>query len=106
MGKIVRLTESDLIRIVKRVISEEYDSVDNFLKRYSNKYPMYKELEEYIKKGCINFKIAGKYIVYDVGAPYDFVDAGFEREDAVKVKNKLRNKGFISLGVGQFAKEM
>ena len=48
----------------------------------------------------------GKYIVYDVGAPYDFVDAGFEREDAVKVKNKLRNKGFISLGVGQFAKEM
>ena len=106
MGKIVRLTESDLIRIVKRVISEDYDSVDNFLKRYTTKYPMYDELEEYIKKGCIKYKTTGKYIVYDVGAPYDFVDAGFEREDANRVKGRLRSKGFISLGMGEFAKEM
>jgi hypothetical protein len=106
MGKIVRLTESDLIRIVKRVISEDYDSVDNFLKRYSTKYPMYDELEEYIEKGCIKFKITDKYVVYDVGAPYDFVDAGFEREDANRVKSRLRSKGFMSLGMGEFVKEM
>jgi hypothetical protein len=106
MGKIVRLTESDLIRIVKRVISEDYDSVDNFLKRYTTKYPLYDELEEYIKKGCIKFNVTDKYVIYDVGAPYDFVDAGFEREDANRVKSRLRSKGFMSLGMGEFAKEI
>ena len=106
MKKIVKLTETDLIRIVKRVISEERDSVDNFLKKYTTKYPLYDELEDYIKKGCIKFKITDKYIIYDVGAPYDFVDAGFEREDANRVKSRLRSKGFMSLGVGEFVKEI
>ena len=105
MKKIVRLTETDLVKIVKRVISEKKDSVDDFLKRYTTKYPLYDELEEYIKKGCIKFRTSDNYVVYDVGAPYDFVDAGFDREDANKVKSRLRSKGFMSLGVGQFAKE-
>ena len=66
---------------------------------------MFDELKEYIDKGCIKFDSTDKYVIYDVGAPYDFVDCGFEREDANRVKNKLRSKGFFSLGVGQFAKE-
>ena len=106
MKKIVKLTETDLVRIVIRVISEEYDSVDDFLKRYTTKYPLYDELEEYIKKGCIKFKLTDKYIIYEVGAPYDFVDAGFEREDANRVKSRLRSKGFTSLGMGEFVKEI
>jgi hypothetical protein len=106
MKKIVRLTETDLVRIVKRVISEDYDSLDDFLKRYTKKFPMYDELEEYINKGCIKFKNSDKYVIYEVGAPYDFVDAGFEREDANRVKSRLRSKGFTSLGMGEFVKEI
>jgi hypothetical protein len=80
--------------------------VDNFLKRYTNKFPLYDELEEYIKKGCIKFRNSDKYVIYEVGAPYDFVDAGFEREDANRVKSRLRSKGFMSLGMGEFVKEI
>jgi hypothetical protein len=106
MKKVIKLTESDLVIIVKRVISEKYDSIDSFLNQYSSKWPMYDELKEYINKGCIKFDTTGKYVIYDVGAPYDFVDAGFEREDANRVKSKLRSKGFESLGVGKFVKEI
>ena len=106
MKKIVRLTETDLVKIVKRVISEDYDSLNDFLKRYTKKFPMYDELEEYINKGCIKFKNSDKYVIYEVGAPYDFVDAGFEREDANRVKSRLRSKGFTSLVMGEFVKEI
>ena len=106
MKKVVRLTESDLVKIVNRIISEDYDSVDDFLKKYTSKYPLYDELEEYIKKGCIKFRKSDKYVIYEVGAPYDFVDAGFEREDANRVKSRLRSKGFTSLGMGEFVKEI
>ena len=106
MKKVVRLTESDLVKIVNRIISEDYDSVDDFLKKYTSKYPLYDELKEYIKKGCIKFRKTDKYVIYEVGAPYDFVDAGFEREDANRVKSRLRSKGFTSLGMGEFVKEI
>ena len=106
MKKIIKLTEYDLVNIVKKVISEKHDSIDSFLSQYSSKWPLYDELEKYINKGCIKFDTTGKYVIYDVGAPYDFVDAGFEREDANRVKSRLRSKGFQSLGVGKFAKEI
>ena len=127
MKKIIRLTESDLIRLVKRVVklseSEKKrpakrivpknnptpnDDVDSNDKTISNNF--YDEIRNYLKKyidtDCVKFGITSKYVIFDVGAPYDFVDAGFEREDAVRVKNKLRSKGFRSVGVGQFIKEI
>ena len=127
MKKVVKLTESDLVRLIKKVINESdkkrpakrigekpsfYEESDKKrpAKRIEEKPSFYDEirgyLREYITGGCVKFDVTDKYIVVDVGAPYDFVDAGFEREDANRVKSKLRSKGFRSLGLGQFVKEI
>ena len=93
---------------MKYIITEDQEK--RLAKRIPPKKNLYDEildyLNEYITKGCVKFNVVGKYMVASVGAPYDFVDAGFERQDADRVKGKLRGKGFISLGVGEFAKEM
>jgi hypothetical protein len=127
MKKIVRLTESDLTRLIKRVVKlseaekkrpakrivpknnpTPNDDVDSNNKTISNNF--YDEirnyLRQYIDTDCVKFGITSRYVIVDVGAPLDFADAGFEREDAVRVKNKLRSKGFRSVGVGQFIKEI
>lgn len=108
MKKVVKLTESDLVRLIKKVINES--DKKRPAKRIEEKPSFYDEirgyLREYITGGCVKFDVTDKYIVVDVGAPYDFVDAGFEREDANRVKSKLRSKGFRSLGLGQFVKEI
>jgi len=94
-SQIKKLIESDKKRPSKRIEGKPslYDEIRGYLR-------------EYITGGCVKFDVTDKYITVDVGAPYDFVDSGFEREDADRVKSKLRSKGFISLGVGLFAKEI
>jgi hypothetical protein len=112
------VTESQIQRLIesikKRPAKRIGDKLSSDEKRPSNqiedKPSFYDEirgyLREYITGGCVKFDVSHKYIIVDVGAPYDFVDAGFEREDANRVKNKLRSKGFNSLGLGQFVKEI
>lgn len=107
--KIVRLTENDLIKIVERVISEQSDrptSLKDAMERINKKFPMFDELGKYIDKKCVIPIRSGNYLIYDVQTPTDFEVAGFNRNDAVAVKAKLRKKGFQSLGVGQYYIEL
>jgi len=48
MKKIVRLTETDLTRIVKKVLSEQRDDIPKDVKMVYNKYLMSPEIEDYI----------------------------------------------------------
>ena len=48
MKKIMRLTESDLTRIVKKVLSEQRDDIPKDVKMVYNKYLMSPEIEDYI----------------------------------------------------------
>jgi len=116
MKKVIRLTETDLTRIIKRIINET-DSMDDLIHRTfhdgfrsdrSSEYddPIFNDLKEYLDAGCITYKKVAGFLIFDVGAPYDFVDCGFSRNDAAKVKSKLRNKGFNSFGVGEYGKRI
>jgi hypothetical protein len=49
MKRIVRLTESDLIRLVKRVINEQTEGLDSFLNEIKSKLDLSDELIEEIK---------------------------------------------------------
>ncbi len=48
MKKIVRLTENDLTRIVKKILSEQIDDIPKDVKMVYNKYLMSPEIEDYI----------------------------------------------------------
>ncbi len=110
--RVVKLSEAEKKRPAKRIVPKNNptpnDDVDSNNKTISNNF--YDEirnyLRQYIDTDCVKFGITSRYVIVDVGAPLDFADAGFEREDAVRVKNKLRSKGFRSVGVGQFIKEI
>jgi MinD-like ATPase involved in chromosome partitioning or flagellar assembly len=116
MKKVVRLTESDLIKIVKKVIKEN-DSLedkikDTFYSGFSSKpsdedtEPVFNAMKPYLNSGCIAYKYLADYLVFDVGSPLDFEDCGFSRSEANKAKEKLRKHGFNSWGVGQYAKKI
>jgi hypothetical protein len=116
MKKVVRLTESDLVKIVKKVIKEN-DSLedmikDTFYSGFKSKLsdedaePVFNDMKPYLSAGCIAFKYVSKYLVFDVGSPLDFENCGFSRSDAKKAKDKLRKHGFNSWGVGQYAKKI
>ena len=108
-NKFTMITEEEAKRIVKRLARRigEKKPVEPKPKSVEPKKSLHDEildyLEPYINAGCVEFNATGKYIIVNVGAPYDFVDGGFEREDANRVKGKLRAKGFFSLGVGEYA---
>ncbi len=91
MKRIVRLSESDLVRIVKMVISES--EVPDYLKQY-------------IESKCVTYGERGKYIVVDVESPSYFESKGFDKSDGVKIKQKLKKDNFISVGVGEYVKKI
>jgi hypothetical protein len=91
MKKIVRLTESDLNRIVSRVINE-------------NK--IYNYIEPFIESECVITKNVGDYLVIDVQSPGYFEEFGFDRGEGIKIKNMLRKEGFMSTGVGEYMKKV
>ena len=118
MKKVITLTESDLVKIVKKVIKEndswEDKIKDTFYSGFNSKpsdkdietQPVFNAMEPYLKAGCITYKYLADYLIFDVGAPLDFEDCGFSRSEANKAKDKLRKHGFNSWGVGQYAKKV
>ena len=90
MKKIVRLTESELVKIVQKVIEEGrgIDIID--------------DLEPYLDSGCVTIKYRGDYVVVDVESPSYFESEGFDKDTGIRIKSKLRKNGFMSTGVGQY----
>ncbi len=64
MKRIIRLTESDLARLVRRVIKEEQDNDQNVLNAFQRKYPEVIKMAEYadnkigstMNRGIYSFK--------------------------------------------------
>lgn len=54
MKKIIRLTESDLIRVVKRVIKEETSGLSDFLETLRSNYDMSNELVDFVGDFILN----------------------------------------------------
>jgi len=92
MKKIVRLTESELIKIIRGVIKEGIDILD--------------DLKPYMDSGCVSVKYKGDYVVVDVESPSYFESEGFDTDTGLRIKGKLRKKGFMSMGVGQYIKKL
>jgi hypothetical protein len=92
MKKIVRLTESELIKIIRGVIKEGIDILD--------------DLKPYMDSGCVSIKYKGDYVVVDVESPSYFESEGFDKDTGLGIKSKLRKKGFMSMGVGQYIKKL
>ena len=94
MKKIVRLTESELIKIIQEVIKEGrgIDILD--------------DLEPYLDSGCVAIKYVGSYVVVDVESPSYFESEGFDKDAGIRIKGKLRKNGFMSTGVGQYVMKL
>ena len=97
MKKIVRLTESELVKIVQKVIEEGrgIDIID--------------DLEPYMDSGCVTVKYVGSYVVVDVESPSYFESEGFDKDTGIRIKSKLRKNGFMSMmsmGVGKYIKKL
>ena len=94
MKKMVRLTESELIKIIRGVIKEGRDN------------DILDDLKPYMDSGCVSLKYKGDYVVVDVESPSYFEWEGFDRDTGLRIKSKLRQNGFMSMGVGQYVKKL
>lgn len=114
MGKTVKLTESDLVKIVSRIINEDDDDfrrhVNNMLdmrKKSPSTINYVKEyVQPYLASGCVSYRQTEKYFIINVDAPYCFEDNGFDKFQGRKIKDKLRGLQFQSTGVGEYVKEI
>ena len=93
MKKIIRLTESELIGIVGKLLNEGEDLI-------------YKLIEPYKESGAVTVKYVGSYFVVDVESPGYFEHYGFDSNDGLRIKAFLRKNGYISFGVGEYAKKL
>jgi hypothetical protein len=89
MGKTIRLTESDLVKIVHRIINENMD---------------YDYIKPYMDSGCVSFRETKNYLIVDVQSPSYFEEFGFDQNDGKQIKDKLKRDGFMSTGVGEYVK--
>jgi len=94
MKKIVRLTESELIKIIRGVIKEGRDN------------EILDDLKQYMDSECVSVKYRGDYVVVDVESPSYFESEGFDKDTGLRIKSKLRKNGFMSMGVGQYIKKL
>jgi len=113
MGKIIKLTESDLVRIVNKVISEQLSDsyikdLKLFGKRVSNSWIdiIVDYVQPYLESGCVRYRYTDKYFIIDVESPSYFEEHGFDKFDGRRIKDKLRGFQFQSTGVGQYVKEI
>jgi hypothetical protein len=94
MGKSIILTENDLVKLVKKIIKEEneYDELFDYV-------------EPYIESGCVTIKHSGDWLVFDIESPGYFEWKGFNKNVGLKIKDKLRKKGFVGR-VGEWFKKI
>lgn len=94
MKKIIRLSESELVTLVSKLL-KEYDSDT-----------VEKMVEPYLESGAVRIKKVGSYLVVDVESPSYFRMFAFDPIEGLKIKSYLRNNGFSSVGVGEYAKKI
>ena len=94
MKKILRLTESELIKIIRGAIKEGRDN------------DILDDLKPYMDSGCVSVKYKGSYVVVDVESPGYFESEGFDKDTGIRIKSKLRKNGFMSTGVGEYIKKL
>ena len=93
MKKVIRLTESDLINVIKHILVEHEDKV------------VTDYIKPYMKSDCVTIRYSSSYIVIDVQSPSYFEEFGFDGNQGLKIKAFLRNHGYQSIGVGEYAKK-
>jgi hypothetical protein len=93
MKKVIRLTESDLINVIKHILVEHEDKV------------VTDYIKPYMKSDCVTIKYISNYIVIDVQSPSYFEEFGFDGNQGLKIKSFLRKHGYQSIGVGEYAKK-
>jgi len=94
MKKVVRLTESELINVIKHILVEhQNDAVTDYI-------------QPYLDSKCVTIKYYSSYIVIDVQSPGYFEEYGFDRNEGLKIKAFLKKQGYNSIGVGEYAKKI
>ena len=102
MKKIIRLTEGELTRLVKRIINESHydEAMSDEVKQYVSDL-----VEPYLDSGAIRTYTMQDYLVVDFETPTYFHSVGFPSSVVQNLKGKLRNKGFLSLRDGKYVKK-
>ena len=114
MKKVIRLTESDLVKIVNRIINENEDDFTSHLRNMvdsSMKSPRFinmakESIKPYLESGCVSYRQTEKYFIINVEGPYCFEDNGFDKFQGRRIKDRLRGLQFQSTGVGEYVKEI
>jgi len=94
MKKVIRLTESDLINVIKQILVEHKDDV------------VTDYIQPYLDSKCVKIYYTSSYIVIDVQSPSYFEEHGFDRDQGLKIKTFLKKNGYNSIGVGEYAKKI
>jgi hypothetical protein len=59
-----------------------------------------------LESGCVTYKNTRRFFSIDVDAADCFQDNGFDKLDGKKIKAKLKEFGFQSVGVGEYMKQI
>ena len=96
------ITESELIKLVNRVITESNynETMDDETIKYVSDL-----VESYLESGAIKTYFMHDYLVVDFETPTFFASVGFPYNDVQYIKGKLRRKGFLSLGDGKYVRK-
>jgi hypothetical protein len=94
MKKVLRLTELDLINVIKKILVERQDeNVTDYI-------------QPYLDSKCVTIKYTSSYIIIDVQSPSYFEEHGFDKNQGLKIKTFLKKNGYNSIGVGEYAKKI
>ena len=63
-------------------------------------------IEPYLDSKSVKVKHIGDYLIVDVQSPSYFEEFGFGKGEGLAIKDKLRKNGFMSIGVGEYAKKI
>jgi hypothetical protein len=102
MGKIIKLTESELVKLINKIINEQ-SGWDRFNAIKDKVSPIFDIINPYLESGLVKYRQTGKYMVVDVESPGWFKHNGHDETESKKIKDKLKKLGFQSIGAGEYA---